>query len=104
MKDYPQDIYTEPDPDVDTLANLGPLTGMAGIWTGTRGVDVNPKAEGPETQVFIERMELQPSMRRPMGRSCFTACVTTRRSSSPTTLRHSTTRSVTGCGSRPPAP
>lgn len=60
MADHPKDIYTEPEPDVHTLANLGPLTGMAGIWTGTRGLDVNPKADGPEHQAFIEHMELQP--------------------------------------------
>src|SRR5262245_4131358 len=60
MEDFPKDIYTEPEPEVDTLANLGPLTGMAGIWTGTRGLDVNPKPDGPETQAFIEHMELQP--------------------------------------------
>jgi len=60
MTDFPKDIYTEPEPNVDTLANLGPLTGMAGIWTGSRGLDVHPKAEGPKKQAFIERIELQP--------------------------------------------
>ncbi len=60
MEKFPEDIYTEPEPDVDTLANLGPLAGMAGIWTGARGLDVSPKADGPEQQVFIEHMELQP--------------------------------------------
>ncbi|WP_068634744.1 FABP family protein [Thauera butanivorans] len=60
MTDFPKDIYTEPEPDPDTLANLGPLTGMAGIWTGAIGLDVNPKADGPERQAFIERIELQP--------------------------------------------
>lgn len=60
MEKLPKDIYTEPEPEVDTLANLGPLTGMAGIWTGTRGLDVNPKRHGPEKKAFIERMELQP--------------------------------------------
>lgn len=60
MENFPKDIYTEPEPDADTLANLGPLTGMAGIWEGARGLDVNPKPDGPERQVFIERMELQP--------------------------------------------
>lgn len=54
------DIYTEPDFDVDTLKNLGPLTGMAGIWESTRGVDVHPAAGGTEQDLFIERMELQP--------------------------------------------
>ena len=61
MTDYPGDIYTEPsDLDVHTLRNLGPLTGLAGIWEGTRSLDVNPKAEGPVDQVFVEHIELQP--------------------------------------------
>ena len=60
MHRYPDDIYTEPEPDPETLANLGPLTGMAGIWTSADGMDVNPKADGPEHQAFIERYELQP--------------------------------------------
>jgi hypothetical protein len=33
---------------------------MAGIWTSAEGMDVNPKAEGPEHQPFIEHYELQP--------------------------------------------
>ena len=60
MTDFPKDIYTEPEPDPDTLANLGPLAGMAGIWTSAQGLDVNPKANGPERQPFVERIELQP--------------------------------------------
>ena len=60
MSDFPQDIYTEPEADGNTLANLGPLTGMAGIWMGERGLDVKPKAEGPKKQAFVERIELQP--------------------------------------------
>ena len=61
MSDYPQDIYTEPQGfDVDTLANLGPLRPMAGIWQGERGLDVKPKAEGPKKQAYVERIELQP--------------------------------------------
>ena len=61
MSDYPDDIYTEPsDVDPHTLKNLGPLTNMAGVWEGVRGLDVNPKPDGPERQVFVERVELQP--------------------------------------------
>lgn len=61
MTQYSEDIYTEPsNVDVDTLRNLGPLTGMAGIWQGTRGLDVKPKAEGPKKQAYVERIELQP--------------------------------------------
>ena len=61
MSDIPEDIFTEPD-DVadDTLANLGPLRRLAGIWEGKKGVDLNPKADGPERREFIERIELQP--------------------------------------------
>ncbi|HNG80736.1 MAG TPA: FABP family protein, partial [Burkholderiaceae bacterium] len=61
MSNVPQDIYTEPrDIDVDTLANLGPLRALAGVWEGTRGLDVKPKAEGPKKQAYVERIELQP--------------------------------------------
>ncbi len=60
MPNYPKDIYTEPTPDADTLAHLGPLALMAGIWTSAQGLDVNPKADGPERQPYIERIELQP--------------------------------------------
>ena len=61
MSDIPDDIFTEPN-DVadDTLANLGPLRRLAGIWEGKKGVDLNPKADGPERREFIERIELQP--------------------------------------------
>jgi len=55
------DIFTEPDNvDVDTLANLGPLTGLAGRWRGVKGVDVNPKADGPRTQGYLETFEMVP--------------------------------------------
>ena len=61
MTEFPNDIFTEPaDIDVHTLRNLGPLAPMAGIWEGERGIDVAPKAEGPERQVYVERYELQP--------------------------------------------
>ena len=61
VSEFSSDIYTEPsDLDFDTLNNLGPLSGMAGIWQGTRGLDVKPKADGPRKQAFVERIELQP--------------------------------------------
>lgn len=61
MSSFPEDIHTEPeDVDVHTLRNLGPLAPMAGIWEGARGLDVNPKADGPEHQAYVERYELQP--------------------------------------------
>jgi len=60
MTGFPKDIYTEPTPAVDTLANLGPLTPMAGIWTSAKGLDINPKPAGPERQPYVERIELQP--------------------------------------------
>ncbi|CAN7396089.1 heme-binding beta-barrel domain-containing protein [Phenylobacterium sp. LjRoot225] len=61
MNDLPEDIFTEPeDVDPDTLANLGPLRRLAGVWEGRKGVDLNPKAEGPERREFIERIDIQP--------------------------------------------
>jgi hypothetical protein len=61
MGAFPEDVFTEPsDVDPDTLANLGPLRRLAGVWEGRKGVDVNPKADGPERRDFIERIELQP--------------------------------------------
>lgn len=58
---FPQDIYAEPaEIDPDTLANLGPLAPLAGLWEGLRGLDVKPKAEGAKKQTFVERMALQP--------------------------------------------
>ncbi len=61
MQAFPDDIFTEPSAiDVNTLDNLGPLRGMAGVWEGTKGIDVKPKAEGARQQIYVERIELQP--------------------------------------------
>ena len=61
MTPFADDIFTEPeDVDPDTLANLGPLRRLAGIWEGRKGVDLNPKADGPEQREFLERIEMQP--------------------------------------------
>jgi hypothetical protein len=62
MSDHPQDIFTEQDDiDVDTLANLGPLRGLAGVWEGAKGFDVNPDKLAPRRQDYIEHIELQPT-------------------------------------------
>lgn len=54
-------IYQEPaSVDPDTLANLGPLRGLAGVWEGTKGGDTNPKLAGPEHRIFTERYTAQP--------------------------------------------
>jgi hypothetical protein len=68
--DYGSDIYTEADGDDDTLANLGPLRPLAGIWTSSAGADVHPVGpgsdvtgpvvDGSEHNAFVERYELQP--------------------------------------------
>jgi hypothetical protein len=60
MSTIPEDIFTEPDIDPDTLKNLGPLTRLAGTWEGRKGVDINPKADGPQRREYTERYELQP--------------------------------------------
>src|SRR5947209_5059470 len=61
MHTFPDDIFTEPaDVDPDTLANLGPLGRLAGTWQGNKGVDLNPKADGPERRDYLETVDLQP--------------------------------------------
>jgi hypothetical protein len=65
------DIYTEPDGDPDTLANLGPLAPMAGIWEGTRGSDQHPAVDGDAHNQFVEHYELQPIDRQTNGPQLF---------------------------------
>jgi hypothetical protein len=57
---YGSDLFTEPEGDFDTLANLGPLRPLAGIFEGNSGSDDHPVAEGGENEAFTERYELQP--------------------------------------------
>ena len=68
---YGYDIYTEPDGDPDTLANLGPLTPMAGVWEGTHGADEHPVSTGVGRDAFGERFELQPIDRQTNGPQLF---------------------------------
>jgi hypothetical protein len=58
--DIPEDIFTEQDAEPDTLAHLGPLRRLAGTWEGMRGIDLNPKAEGPERREYFERIVMEP--------------------------------------------
>lgn len=61
MHDIPNDIFTEQaEIDVDTLANLGPLRHLAGIWEGSKSLDVNPFTGGERRQRYVEHIELQP--------------------------------------------
>jgi hypothetical protein len=61
MSQAPRDIHSRPrDIDVDTLANLGPLRPLAGVWRGLAGVDVNAGPDGARTAEFEETIELQP--------------------------------------------
>ncbi len=59
MQAFPDDIFTEPDPDPVTLRNLGPLAALAGTWEG-EGVDIHPVAAGTEESPYVERISLQP--------------------------------------------
>jgi hypothetical protein len=68
---YSEDIYTEADGDPDTLANLGPLSPLAGTWEGVRGGDEHPVAEGTEHDTFVERYDLQPIDRQTNGPQLF---------------------------------
>ena len=57
---YLDDVFTEPEASVDTLANLGPLAGLAGSWEGESGVDTHPQADGAHTDRFVERWDFEP--------------------------------------------
>ncbi len=71
MTMYGPDIYTEPEGDPDTLANLGPLRPMAGVWEGAKGSDQHPVVEGTERDVFVEHYELHPIDRQTNGPQLF---------------------------------
>jgi hypothetical protein len=76
VHDYGSDIYTEAEGDDHTLANLGPLRALAGVWTSAEGADVHPVGPGSdvtgeltdedehghadEHNAFVERYELHP--------------------------------------------
>jgi hypothetical protein len=60
MLPLPRDIYAEPEASPDGLANLGPLRGLAGTWAADKGIDINPKAAGPERRVFREHVRMDP--------------------------------------------
>ncbi|HWZ65071.1 MAG TPA: heme-binding beta-barrel domain-containing protein [Steroidobacteraceae bacterium] len=60
MDAFPEDIYTEQTAAPDTLEHLGPLRRLAGIWESALGIDINPKADGPQRREYSERIELQP--------------------------------------------
>jgi hypothetical protein len=71
MEPYGDDIYTEPDADPNTLANLGPLTPMAGTWESRRGDNLHPIGAGSDRDGgtvqggglrtgYVEHYDLQP--------------------------------------------
>lgn len=71
---YRPDIYTEPDGDPDTLANLGPLRPMAGIWEGTKGSDQStPSSTGPNTTRLSSTTRCTQSTARQTAPSSSTA-------------------------------
>jgi hypothetical protein len=68
--DYGADLYTEAESSEDTLAELGPLRPLAGVWESVDGADAHPVGagsdvtgpveEGIEKNVYVERYDLQP--------------------------------------------
>src|SRR5579862_1642114 len=71
VEPYGPDIYTEPEGDPNTLANLGPLAPMAGTWRGVRGADQHPVVEGTGRDTFVEVYDLQPIDRQTNGPQLF---------------------------------
>ena len=55
---FPSDIFTEPQPDPDTLANLGPLRGLAGTWSSNVGNDSHPVVDGTGADLYVEHYQL----------------------------------------------
>jgi len=79
MAIIPDDIFTEPEEvDPDTLANLGPLTRLAGTWESADGRDINPKADGPSIAITSSGRSSSRSIRRQTAPSFSTASATTR--------------------------
>jgi hypothetical protein len=68
---YGADIFDEPDGESDTLANLGPLAALAGVWVWEVGHDDHPSAAGTESDAYVERYELQPIDRQTNGPQLF---------------------------------
>jgi len=68
---YGDDFFTEPPGDVDTLANLGPLAPIAGVWEGLKGSDQHPVAEGTGADAYVEHYELEPIDRQTNGPQLF---------------------------------
>ena len=100
MQSFSKDIFTEPEPDPDTLRNLGPLTPLAGIWEDSEVSMSIRQQKAPKTTRTSSAWSCTRSTPRPTDRSSTTACATTPASSSRTTPKPSTTRWATGCGSR----
>lgn len=53
------------------MANLGPLTPLAGVWQGAHGADEHPESYGVGRDAFGERFELQPIDRQTNGPQLF---------------------------------
>ena len=81
MSEYPDDIFAEPSGiDLETLANLGPLAPMAGVWEGTRGVDValsyaRSEPEAPACPKCGEPMRLRSARTGPRTGGRFWGCM-----------------------------
>jgi hypothetical protein len=81
VHDYGRDIFTEAEGDDDTLANLGPLGPLAGVWSSVDGADAHPVGPGSditgpveggnEHNTYVERYELQPIDRQTNGPQLF---------------------------------
>jgi hypothetical protein len=99
---FPEDVFTEPEPDTNSLAHLGPLRTLAGTWTGTIGADVHPVEEGTEVERFVEHYELSPLDPQTNGPQLFYGLHYRTHITKPARSRRSTTRPATGCGSPRP--
>src|ERR1051325_4000107 len=60
MLPLPADIFTEPEASPDHPGKIGTLRRLAGVWQAGKGIDITPKAAGPERRVFREHIRMDP--------------------------------------------
>lgn len=63
MENYPKDIYTEPEPDADTLANLGPLTAWPDSGPASATLISIPKLMARKSRLSSSIWRCSPLMR-----------------------------------------
>lgn len=78
VEKVPADIYTETEPNPDTLAALGPLAPLAGTWYGRVVLSSIQRPKEPEAKAYKSTMRWWLPIRRTTALSFCILFVTTR--------------------------